>query len=321
MVATKKIAPVVLILALCCIMVLRSGVTNSLNLPSVSQGSISVANGTVDQELSNEPRLVVLGGSIAAGFGLAPQSASNRCGRSKDGFGDFIAKDRHFRLVQAACSSARSAEAIYGQPHRQESQLRLVASDVRGSTVIVGPFGGNDVDWTREANVCLLHGCKALTASRNRATISAGVYDPNKNPAVYQIHLEQLGINLGIILRTLKHEHAKKIIVDEYYSVADSLNGLNCLYERRTVTGATHSFSQADLDFLTARLNALNTVIATQAHAVRATRVQPDFRGHGVCAAESWVAVHGFHDGAPMHPTFAGQAALARFNEAALEKG
>jgi hypothetical protein len=255
-------------------------------------------------------RLVIIGGSIAAGDGLAPRATPRSCGRSEASFGNIIARAKHFRLIEVACASAKSGQIIHGQPNQPATQLELTANYVSNSIVVVGPFGGNDVGWMLEANTCLLHGCASLTDSQDVLLGSYHlVYDPNINEQVYRKHLSKLAANLKAIFGTLQREHPRKVLVDQYYAVTTQGES-SCLYRHRAVTGATHEFGPADFAFLAGRLSA---------RAFGFTVVAPDFGGHGVCAHDPWVAVRGFGNGAAMHPTYHGQRALAFANEAALQ--
>jgi hypothetical protein len=66
-------------------------------------------------------RLVIIGGSIAAGDGLAPRATPRSCGRSEASFGNIIARAKHFRLIEVACASAKYAR-IHRNPRRPRKQ-------------------------------------------------------------------------------------------------------------------------------------------------------------------------------------------------------
>lgn len=270
-------------------------------------------------------KLVTLGGSIAAGYGLPVADPadlvilqngthnypSKACRQSTESFAYIAAADKGLQLIQAACTGASSNDLLTDTHGGVGTQLQFTASDVKHNVVILGPFGANDVNWENEQSICLLHGCAALSA-----TPGAKYYDPNANTATYNANLAKLAANIKTIVKTLENEGAQKVLVDEYYAVTQG--GPSCIMQRASETGANHTFTSADYSFMTTRLQALNNTIATNAKAAGATIVTPNFNNHGVCESDPWVAVSGFNNGAAMHPTYDGQKYLAQLNESAM---
>jgi hypothetical protein len=64
------------------------------------------------------------------------------------------------------------------------------------------------------------------------------------------------------------------------------------------------------------RLGQLNSVLAQGAHAYGFGVVQPRFTGHELCTADPYV--QGASDPAPLHPTAAGELAIALADQQAL---
>jgi len=69
---------------------------------------------------------------------------------------------------------------------------------------------------------------------------------------------------------------------------------------------------------LSGLLTALNRVLSNGATAAADIPVQPDFTGHALCDAGSYV--QGVNDPAPFHPTGAGELAIALADEQALQQ-
>ena len=98
------------------------------------------------------------------------------------------------------------------------------------------------------------------------------------------------------------------VVVNEYYSPFGP--NIGCL--------ARHGLTQAKEKVLLARLGQLNAVLATGAQVFGFGVVDPLFAGHQLCSADSYVQGPG--DPAPLHPTAAGELAIALADQQALPK-
>jgi hypothetical protein len=67
---------------------------------------------------------------------------------------------------------------------------------------------------------------------------------------------------------------------------------------------------------LLSRLTTFNTVLADGAASFGFDAVAPNFAGHELCTPQSFV--QGLNDAAPLHPTAAGEIAIALADEQAL---
>jgi hypothetical protein len=79
---------------------------------------------------------------------------------------------------------------------------------------------------------------------------------------------------------------------------------------------AGDGFTPAKTTVLSARVNALNTVLASGAQTFGFTAVRPDFTGHELCSTQPYV--QGMRAAAPLHPTAAGELAIALTDQQAL---
>jgi hypothetical protein len=98
------------------------------------------------------------------------------------------------------------------------------------------------------------------------------------------------------------------VLVNQYYSPFGS--NLRCL--------ATYGITAAKEKVLAARLGQLNTVLAQGAQTFGFGVTDPPFAGHELCTADPWVQGPG--DPAPLHPTTAGELAIALADQQVLPK-
>lgn len=280
----------------------RSG---SSHMDSVMRAGVSAGIDAKCPRYQTESKLVSLGGSIAAGLGIKPplhslqngQSATagsaRKCGRTEGSFAYILSKIKGLQLIQAACSGATS-ERVRG------TELTETKEDIKGNLVFLTFTGANDIGWINKQTACLTKGCKTIP----------GAYNADGSPAIPTAKLHRLTANLRYILKTIHHEGAKRIIVDQYYAVTQG--DPFCL--------KNSPFSKSDYAWMTAELRALNAAIkaGVTETKVGAKLVKPNFNGHGICEPHPWVAFPGFGAGAAEHPTAAGQRYLARLNKAAL---
>jgi len=96
------------------------------------------------------------------------------------------------------------------------------------------------------------------------------------------------------------------VIVNQYYDPFGP--DTSCL--------AAEGVDAAKAKTLQSRLDQLNTALRQGADAAGFTSVQPSFAGHALCSAEPFV--QGPKDKAPLHPTAAGELAIALADQQAL---
>jgi lysophospholipase L1-like esterase len=162
----------------------------------------------------------------------------------------------------------------------------------RASVVIVS-IGANDVGWS---------GLLRLCAVAKKCDNSASTAYFQQQLAAFSAHYYQL---LGQLAGLPSHP---RILVNQYYDPFDT--GRSCL-KAKGITAAKEKS-------LLGLLHALNTILAQGAQAAAQISVQPDFTGHALCDSDPYV--QGAKDKAPLHPTAAGELAIALADEQALQR-
>jgi lysophospholipase L1-like esterase len=241
---------------------------------------------------------VVLGDSTAAGEGLPsvshPSNLERACGRSSDAYAEDLASVNGWRVLNLACSGATISQGLLGPQDRNGMVIPpQLASAQRASnaSVVIVSVGANDLGWAQ-----MLAYCAAAPRCDDRATT-----------AYFQQQLATFSKNYLELLSRLAalpaHPH---VIINRYYNPFGAQP--QCL--------ANLGFTSAKLAVIDSRLNALNKVLARGAAQFGFTSAQPDFSGHQLCTAQSYV--QGLASPAPFHPTELGQLAIALADQAVL---
>jgi lysophospholipase L1-like esterase len=241
---------------------------------------------------------VVLGDSTAAGEGLPPvrhpSKLERTCGRSSDAYAEDLASVNGWRVLNLACSGATISQGLLGPQDRNGIVIPpQLASAQRASnaSVVIVSVGANDLGWAQ-----MLAYCAAAPRCDDRATT-----------AYFQQQLATFSKNYLELLSRLAalpaHPH---VIINRYYNPFGTQP--QCL--------ASRGFTPTKLAVIDSRLNALNTVLARGAEQFGFTWAQPDFSGHQLCTAQSYV--QGLASPAPFHPTELGQLAIALADQAVL---
>jgi hypothetical protein len=242
--------------------------------------------------------LVSLGASIAAGVGLKPaynDGFPRMCGQSQASYAYLMAQKLSLKLDQVACSGARTSVGLLASQKINQvtlpAQIRATEAKVPGSIVTIF-MGADNTNWIHMQYVCLTRGC------------------PIKTPDKFTQGLPVITADIEAAVKDLRAERAKAIIVNQYYAaVAMQTTDFNGC--------SAYALQQGDLDFYYARLDQLNNAIAKGVNAAGgALLVDPNFSGHYICDSQPWV--QSTDDSRPLHPTAAGQAEIAKLDEAAL---
>lgn len=241
---------------------------------------------------------VVLGDSTAAGEGLPPVSHPSKleraCGRSSDAYADDLASVNGWRVLNLACSGATISQGLLGPQDRDGITIPpQLASAQRASNaaVVIVSVGANDLGWAQ-----MLAYCAAAPRCDDRATTA---YFQQQLASFSKDYLELL----SRLAALPAHPH---VIINRYYNPFGTQP--QCL--------EALGYTPAKLAVIDARLNALNTVLANGAAQFGFTSPQPDFTGHQLCTAQSYV--QGLTSAAPFHPTELGQLAIALADQAVL---
>ena len=242
---------------------------------------------------------VVIGDSTASGWGLPwdpdPTPLDKACGRSADAYASDLATANNWNVLNLACGSATIKNGLAGPQVLYDgevapSQLPEAEAATHAKVIIVS-VGADDLQWGVMTKLC------AATKVCNDKVSSA--------------YFSQL---LGTFTRSyyeLLSELARfpqhpAVLVNEYYSPFGS--SIGCL--------KGYGMTPAKEKVLQSRLAALNTVLAEGAGAFGFGVASPQFTGHELCTRDPYVQGPG--DPAPMHPTAAGQLAIALADEQAL---
>jgi lysophospholipase L1-like esterase len=243
-------------------------------------------------------RAVVIGDSTAAAIGNPPvpnASAQDRaCGRSSDSYAQDLAQVNGWNVLNLACSGATVPVGILG-PQSAGGQTFppqfSVLEQANHASVVVVSIGANDIQWTATAAMCVL----------------AAACDDQASTAYFQSNLADFTREFYQLLHDLAAlpQHPR-VLVNAYFDPFGS--NVRCL--------SAEGFTPAKTKVLVARLVTLNTVLTRGAQTFGFTTVRPNFAGHELCTAQPYV--QGLHDAAPLHPTAAGELAIALTDQQAL---
>jgi hypothetical protein len=243
---------------------------------------------------------VVMGDSTAAGAGLAPlprASGTDRaCGRSADSYAADLSAANGWRVLNLACDSASISHGLLGPQehsgHRLPPQLAVAERAVRASVVIVS-VGADDLNWA-----AMVRYCTVTPRCNDRATA-----------AYFQQQLASFSKDyLDLLSRLAALPSHPQVIINRYYDPFGTQPG--CLSQ--------DGLTAANLQTLKSRLATLNAVLAQGAAQFSFSSPQPDFTGHQLCTAQPYV--QGAGGPAPLHPTAAGQLAIALADQAVLHQ-
>ncbi|MGH6655681.1 MAG: GDSL-type esterase/lipase family protein, partial [Actinocrinis sp.] len=241
---------------------------------------------------------VVIGDSTAAAIGNPPvphaTALDKACGRSIDAYAEDLAQVNGWNVLNLACSGATvdtgllMPQIIGGQT--APAQLSVLRQADRAKVVVVS-VGANDIEWIATAALCVL----------------AQACDDQVSTAYFQSNLAGFTREFYQLLHGLADlpQHPQ-ILINTYFDPFGP--NVKCL--------GPDGFTPAKTKVLEARLNTLNTVLTQGAQTFGFTAVRPDFSGHELCTAQPYV--QGMHSAAPLHPTAAGELAIALTDQQAL---
>ena len=241
---------------------------------------------------------VVIGDSTAAAIGNRPlphpDALDKACGRSADSFAEQLAGVNSWNVLNLACSGATVRAGLLGpQPAGPLSAPAQVAQLQRApkAQVVIVSVGADDLHWADLTRFCAA--------------------SPNCDDRVTDAYFQQQTAEFVLDYRDLLTQLAAlpghpAVIVNQYYDPFGP--DTSCL--------AAEHVDAAKAKTLQGRLDQLNTALKQGADAAGFTSVQPSFAGHALCSAEPFV--QGPKDKAPLHPTAAGELAIALADQRAL---
>jgi lysophospholipase L1-like esterase len=242
--------------------------------------------------------LVVLGDSTAAGIGNRlvdhPTRADKACGRSADSYAAALAAANDWKVLNLACQGATVTDGILGVQTRGDNVLPpqlAVAQRASGASTVIVSIGANDVNWAVLTGLCA----------------KAPVCDDKASTAFFTKQLAAFTQSyLDLLQQLAALPHHPDVLVNEYYDPFGP--DTSCL----TKDGIT----PAKAKVLGSRLAQLNAVLENGTETFHFTSVRPRFDGHRLCSAEPFV--QNSADKAPLHPTAAGELAIALADQQAL---
>jgi hypothetical protein len=242
---------------------------------------------------------VVIGDSTAAAVGnplRGGASALDRaCGRSSESYADDLAVVNDWNVLNLACSGATIANGLLGAQVLNDGQVappQLVEAErATHAKVIIVSVGADDVEWSIMTRLCV-----ASTVCNDK--VSAAFF--NQEIGAFTRSYYQLLADLVTLPGT------PAVLVNQYYSPFGT--DIGCL--------SRYGITVAKEKVLLSRLGQLNTVLAQGAQTFGFGVTDPPFTGHELCTADPYVQGPG--DPAPLHPTAAGELAIALADQQAL---
>jgi hypothetical protein len=244
---------------------------------------------------------VVIGDSTAAAVGnpiAANATALDRaCGRSGESYAADLAAVNNWNVLNLACSGATVQNGLLGVQVLGDGQVapsQLVEAErATHAKVIIVSVGADDVEWSIMTRLCVASAvCNDKVSS---AFFSKQIGDFTRS------YYELLGDLAGL-------PGSPDVLVNQYYSPFGA--NLRCL--------ASYGITAAKVKVLASRLAQLNMVLAQGAETFGFGVTEPPFAGHELCTADPYVQGPG--DPAPLHPTAAGELAIALADQQVLPK-
>jgi GDSL-like Lipase/Acylhydrolase family len=242
---------------------------------------------------------VVIGDSTAAAVGNPPVAGATAldraCGRSGEAYAADLATVNNWKVLNLACSGATIRNGLLGVQVLNDGQVAppqlIEAQQATHAKVIIVNVGADDVQWSIMTRLCV-----ASTVCNDK--VSSAYF--SQLISAFTTSYYQL---LGDLDQLPGHP---AVLVNQYYSPFGT--DIGCL--RR------YGFTTAKEKVLLSRLGQLNTVLAQGAQTFGFGVTDPPFTGHELCTADPYVQGQG--DPAPLHPTAAGELAMALADEQAL---
>jgi hypothetical protein len=260
---------------------------------------------TAPQQAATRPlpgvQAVVIGDSTAAAVGNHPvpnaTPLDRACGRSSESYAADLAQVNNWNVLNLACSGATVQNGllgaqVFGSGEVAPPQLGEAQRATRAKVIIVS-IGADDVEWSIMTRLCV---ASAVCNDKvSNAFFSKQIGDFTRR------YYELLG-DLSAL------PGSPDVLVNQYYSPFGP--DLSCL--------ARYGITPAKEKVLAARLAQLNAVLAQGAATFGFGVTEPPFAGHELCTANPYVQGPG--DRAPLHPTAAGELAIALADQQVLPK-
>jgi hypothetical protein len=244
---------------------------------------------------------VVIGDSTAAAVGNplpANASALDRaCGRSSESYADDLAVVNNWNVLNLACSGATIANGLLGAQVLTDGQVAppqlIEAERATRAKVIIVSVGADDVEWSIMTRLC----------------VASAVCNDKVSAAFFNAEISAFTDSYYQLLGDLAELPGNPaVLVNQYYSPFGT--DIGCL--------SRYGFTAAKEKVLLSRLGQLNNVLAQGAQTFGFGVTDPPFTGHELCTTDPYVQGPG--DPAPLHPTAAGELAIALADQQVLPK-
>ncbi|GAC68035.1 SGNH/GDSL hydrolase family protein [Gordonia soli] len=249
-------------------------------------------------------KYVALGSSYAAGPGSSPL-ADRRCLRTADNYPHQVAAARHFRLADASCSGATTANilSVPQLPAARAPQIDAVTPDTGLVTITIG---GNDISYVGRVAA---HSCRNQIAARSVAI--HGCPPARARPEPTSGDYVAVQNSLVAVVEAVRARAPRATIVLVDYPPLIDPSGPRC--------GAL-GLSTAETAETVRIYDRLVAVTATAARESRALLVTVSKSGaaHTVCSSSPWL--YGAQPPAPFHLNPRGKAGVARLVLDALRR-
>lgn len=246
--------------------------------------------GSGSDQMNSSGIYVALGDSVAAGLGLPLATSSNTlCGVSDEAYASTVAAALDMDYYNAACSGATMGD-LFTEQHpsgtSQDIQPQLDSAFAAGTPALVTiTAGANDVRWADFIRKCYVATCGTKTDD----AVAAGLLTALRVKLAYALH--DIQVRSG--------GYPPTVVLTGYYQPFSE-----------ACTAASNGLTTTEIQWIRTQTDRLNQTLARAAAKHSFVRyASPDFSGHELCTADPWI--QGPADVAPLHPTAAGQQAIA----------
>jgi len=262
---------------------LRQGASYAFGDSSTSSPSTNQSTPTPDSTTTSNVQYVALGDSVSAGLGLA--GSSGICGRSTEAYSSQVASTLGLGSQNFACSGATAGDLVTKQGvDGPNITAQLDSAYASGQPQLITiTAGANDIRWKNFIQKCYVSTCGTSIDT----DIATGLIASVKAKLAYAL------TNID----TRDPAAPPRVILTGYYNPVSA----QCV---------SSQLSASEITWFGSQLNRLNSAISDVAASYSYASFAPvDFTGHDLCSADPWV--QGIQAAAPVHPTAAGQAAIA----------
>jgi hypothetical protein len=244
---------------------------------------------------------VVIGDSTAAAAGNPAAGGASTldraCGRSSESYAADLAAVNDWTVLNLACSGATIRNGVLGVQLLGDGQVAppqlAEAERATHAKVIIVSVGADDVEWSVMTRLC----------------VASAVCNDKVSAAYFGKEIGDFTRSYYQLLGNLAELPGNPaVLVNEYYSPFG--REIGCV-RRYGITAAKEKV-------LLSRLGQLNTVLAQGAGTFGFGVADPPFTGHELCTADPYV--QGAGDRAPLHPTAAGELAIALADQQVLPR-